>query len=135
MPLIRIDIIEGQHSNDDISAISRAVHRGLVECFGVPLRDRFQVISEHPTGRLLYDPAYLDIERTDRIVLIQVLFGAGRSEDLKKAFYAHVVDAITRDTGIRRQDVMIALSENTRADWSFGNGVAQYLTMPKEQWK
>jgi hypothetical protein len=31
--------------------------------------------------------------------------------------------------------VAIALVENTREDWSFGNGVAQYLTMPRDQWK
>jgi hypothetical protein len=25
--------------------------------------------------------------------------------------------------------------ENTREDWSFGNGVAQYVVLPKEEWK
>ena len=135
MPLIRIDIIEGRHSSADVAAISSAVHSGLAECFSVPARDRFQVITEHPAGRLIYDPGYLDIDRTDGFVLINVLFGTGRSDEQKKAFYAHVVRAITQQTRIRPQDVMIALAENTRADWSFGNGVAQYLTLPREEWK
>jgi hypothetical protein len=31
--------------------------------------------------------------------------------------------------------VTIVLIENTRESWSFGNGIAQYLTMPGDQWK
>ena len=31
--------------------------------------------------------------------------------------------------------VLIALVEDTREDWSFGNGIAQYLELPGEQWK
>ena len=27
------------------------------------------------------------------------------------------------------------LIENSREDWSFGNGDAQYVILPKEQWK
>jgi hypothetical protein len=30
---------------------------------------------------------------------------------------------------------MIHLVENTREDWSFGNGEAQYVVLPKEQWR
>jgi 4-oxalocrotonate tautomerase len=29
--------------------------------------------------------------------------------------------------GVRPEDVMITLSENGPEDWSFGNGVAQYV--------
>lgn len=135
MPLIRIDVIEGQHSDAELAAISDAVHRGLVDCFSVPERDRFQVITEHRRGRLVYDPAYLGVDRSDRIVIIHVLFGTGRTDQQKQGFYASVAAAIAERTSVRRQDVMIALAENARADWSFGDGVAQYLTMPRDQWK
>jgi hypothetical protein len=36
---------------------------------------------------------------------------------------------------VRREDVTIVLVENTRENWSFGNGVAQYVTLPKDEWK
>jgi len=134
MPLIRIDVIEG-HSDREISEISAAVHCGLVEVFGVPERDQFQVITEHRPGRLIYNKSYLGIERTDGIVVIHVFFSTGRTDDQKKAFYALVAKTIAERTKIRPEDVTIALSENTRSDWSFGNGVAQYLALPKEQWK
>lgn len=30
---------------------------------------------------------------------------------------------------------MMHLVENSREDWSFGNGDAQYVILPKAQWK
>ena len=42
---------------------------------------------------------------------------------------------ITEAAHTRPQDVMITFVEHERQDWSFGNGVAQYLTLPREQWK
>jgi hypothetical protein len=36
---------------------------------------------------------------------------------------------------VRAEDVTIALIENSREAWSFGNGTAQYVVLPKEQWK
>ena len=134
MPLIRIDVIEG-YSDADLAEISAAVHRGLVEVFGVPERDQFQIVTEHRPGRLIYNQSYLGIERTDGIVVVQVLFSTGRTDEQKKSFYALVTKEIGERTKIRSEDVMITLAENTRSDWSFGNGVAQYLTLPKEQWK
>jgi len=135
MPLIRIDVIEGQHSNADLAEVSAAVHRGIVEVFGVPERDQFQIVTEHRPGRLVYNNSYLGIERTDKIVMVQVFFSTGRTDDQKKTFYALVARTIAERTKTRSEDVMIALIENTRSDWSFGNGVAQYLMLPKEQWK
>ena len=135
MPLIRIDVIEGQHSEADLAEVSAAVHRGIVEVFGVPERDQFQIITGHRTGRLVYNKSYLGIERTDGIVMVQVFFSTGRTDEQKKAFYALVATVIAERTRIRPEDVMISLIENTRSDWSFGNGVAQYLVLPKEEWK
>jgi 4-oxalocrotonate tautomerase len=134
MPLVRIDVLEGR-SEAELTAISDAVHRALTECFGVPQRDRFQVIAEHRKGRLLYDADYLGVRRTDGIVFIQVILSAGRSTEQKTAFYARTAELIVEGAHLRREDVTVVLVENTRDNWSFGNGVAQYVTMPSDQWK
>jgi 4-oxalocrotonate tautomerase len=134
MPLVRIDVLEGR-SEGELGAISAAVHRALTECFGVPQRDRFQVITEHRKGRLLYDPEYLGLHRTDGIVFIQVILSAGRSVEQKSAFYARTAELIAEGARLRREDVTIVLVENTRENWSFGDGIAQYVTMPSDQWK
>ena len=112
-----------------------AIQRALVECMNVPERDHFQVITEHAPGRLVYNTDYLDVKRTDGIVVVQVFLSAGRTREQKQAFYARAAELLVRDAKMRPEDVAITLVESTREDWSFGNGVAQYVVMPKEQWK
>src|SRR5262249_44722676 len=128
------DLIRGR-TPAEIEAISNSVHRAMVEILGVPERDRFQVITEHPPGQLIYNPSYLGVERTDGIVLIQILLSAGRTPEIKQSFFARTAELLAREAAMRPEDVTIALVENTRVDWSFGNGVAQYAVLPKEQWK
>jgi len=134
MPLVRIDVLEGR-SDKQLAAIGNAIHRAMVECFNVPERDQFQIITEHRRGRLVYSPAYLDVARTDGILIVQIFFASGRTDEQKAAFYARAAALLVDGAGLRREDVTITLNENTRADWSFGNGVASYLALPKEQWK
>ena len=133
MPLVRIDLMEGR-SVAQFAAIGEAVQRALVECLDVPARDQFQIVTEHPTGRLIYNSGYLGVERTDDIVIVQILLSSGRSVAQKQAFYARAVELISKGAAIRPEDVTVVLLENTRADWSFGRGEAQYLTLPRERW-
>jgi phenylpyruvate tautomerase PptA (4-oxalocrotonate tautomerase family) len=134
MPLVRIDMREGK-TKDYTEAVGEAVHRAMGETLRVPVRDHFQVITEHPRERLVYNPSYLDIKRTDDVVFIQVFLSAGRSGEQKQAFYARVAELLREKPGLRPEDVLINLVEDTREDWSFGNGKSQYIILPKEQWK
>ena len=134
MPLVRIDLIEKQRSDRDIAAIGDAVQASLVETMNVPERDRFQVITEHARNRLIYNASYLSVERSDAIVLVQVFLSKGRTTEQKQAFYAGVARRMA-SAGMRPKDVAISLVETTREDWSFGNGIAQYVVLPKEEWK
>jgi phenylpyruvate tautomerase PptA (4-oxalocrotonate tautomerase family) len=134
MPLVRIDLIQGQHPEKSIAAIGDAVQAALVETMNVPQRDRFQVITEHPKNRFIYNQSYLGVERTDRIVFVQVFLSKGRTTEQKQAFYAGVARRMA-SAGLRSEDLAIALVESTREDWSFGNGIAQYVVLPREEWK
>jgi hypothetical protein len=67
MPLVRIFLRPGT-SPEYRKALGDGVHRALVEAFGIPADDRFQVISEHFATDLIYDPQYLGVKRSDRIV-------------------------------------------------------------------
>ena len=108
MPLVRIELIKGR-SETDLVAIGNAIHRALVECLNVPERDRFQVITEHSAGRLLYDSGYLGIERTDGIVFVQVFLSAGRTTEQKKAFYARVASLLASEARVAPGDATIVL--------------------------
>jgi 4-oxalocrotonate tautomerase len=134
MPLVRIDLREGK-SVRYVRAVGDAVQRAMVEHLNVPIRDHFQIIQEHPPEHLIYDQHYLNIERTDDIVMIQVTLSKGRSVTQKQAFYAHLATLLQENPGMRPQDVIINLIEGTREDVSLGNGEASYLVLPEDQWK
>ncbi|MBI2460063.1 MAG: tautomerase family protein, partial [Candidatus Rokubacteria bacterium] len=96
MPLVRIALREGK-SPAYRRAIGDAVHRAMVEAVNAPPLDRFQVVTEHPADGLIYDPAYLGIERTDDVVLIQITLNAGRTVEQKKALYARIVELLAEN--------------------------------------
>ena len=129
MPLVRISLRRGKPAAYR-RAIADGVHRALVDAIGIPADDRFQVISEHDADGLIYDANYLGIARSDDIVFVQIALRRGRTDDMKRALYRRIAANLGDDPGLRAQDVLIALVENDLADWSFGEGEAQYLARP-----
>ena len=124
MPLVRIDLRKGKDAAYR-REISRVVHEALVS-IGVPEHDRYQVVIEHEAENFVFDPIYLDIRRTDHLVMIQITWNEGRTLEQKKAFYKRIADGLSATPGIRPEDVLINLVEVKKENWSFGNGVAQY---------
>jgi 4-oxalocrotonate tautomerase len=125
MPLVRIDLHQGR-STQELAAIGDAVHQAMVEAIGIPADDRFQVVSEHPPGRLVYDPQYLGVGRDDGIVIIQVTLARGRPVEKKEALYQRIAERLGDMAGVEPRNVFVSLVEVGREDWSFGDGVAQY---------
>src|SRR3984885_11009685 len=130
MPLARIDLAEGQ-SAEYRQAIGEVVYDAMIEILRVPEGDRFQVITEHPAQNFIFDPDYLGIHRSKDCVFIQLTLLAGRTVDQKSAFYKAIADGLHERLGMRREDIVINLVENSKENWSFGNGEAQYATKPQ----
>lgn len=125
MPLVRIDTLDG-YTAQEKAALGDGVHRALVEAIGIPVLDRFQVIAAHAAGDLVFDPEYLGIHRTGRVVFVQITLSAGRTLEQKKALYAAIVRNLAASPGVRQEDVFVNLVEVGKENWSFGNGIAQY---------
>jgi len=125
MPLVRISLMQGKPASYR-AAIGAAVHKAMVETINVPPLDHFQVITEHPRSAIIYDPAYLDIKRTDDVVFIQITLNGGRTTEMKRALYKRLVELLVAEPGIRPEDVLINLVEVGKENWSFGNGIASY---------
>ena len=123
MPLIRISVRKGRTLHERL-ALGDAVHRALVEACGVPKDDKFQVITEHDAD-LVYDPKYLGIERSEGVVFVQIFLRKGRTPDQKRALYKRIAE-LAAEGGVRKQDILVTLSETDAVDWSFGDGIAQY---------
>ena len=50
-----------------------------------------------------------------------------RTVEKKQALYKAIVANLGENPGLRPQDVFINLVEVAKENWSFGNGVAQYV--------
>jgi phenylpyruvate tautomerase PptA (4-oxalocrotonate tautomerase family) len=134
MPAVRIDVLD-VWSGQELSRIGDAVQQSLVTTLNVPERDRFQVISSHTESEFVFDRGYLDIPRSDRFVMVNVTLAAGRSAEIKQAFYADLCERLIAAVELRPEDLAVSLVENQREDWSFGHGLASYLTIPRDQWR
>ena len=91
MPLVRIDVLEGR-TDEELRRIGDSVHQALVEQLNVPERDLFHVITRHTTATLQFDRHYLDIERSNQFVMVQVTLAAGRTDEAKSAFYRRLAE-------------------------------------------
>jgi phenylpyruvate tautomerase PptA (4-oxalocrotonate tautomerase family) len=127
MPLIRISLKKGT-SQAHRAAIADGVYEALRESFNVPENDRFITIHEHGDGDFIYDPSYLGIQRSDALVIIQATVSNTRSREQKQALYKRIVERLTKELGLRPEDIFINLVEVLPENWSFGHGVAQYVT-------
>lgn len=127
MPLVRIDYMKGR--KDDFGMrVGEVVYRTMVDIINVPVNDNFQIISTSDCNTLVYDPGYLNIARTDGIIIIQITLNEGRSVELKKNFFIALAERLHETLAVRMEDVFINLVEVKKENWSFGCGVAQYAT-------
>ena len=126
MPLVRIDLNRGRPA-EQVSAIADAIHDAIVEVYGIPARDRFQVITQHDAGAIIAQDAGLGFERSHDVVMIQIFTQRGRSTSTKQALYARIAELVG-EAGVAGEDVFIGYVENGPEDWSFGFGAAQYTT-------
>ncbi len=125
MPLVQIHLRQGQ-SADFRRKVGEIIYQTMLDTINVPQKDNFQIITEHDKNSLIYDPEYLNIQRTDGIVVIQITLNEGRTLERKKAFYKQLAERLHAELGIRMEDVFINLIEVKKENWSFGNGIAQY---------
>ncbi|MBT2596059.1 tautomerase family protein [Arthrobacter sp. ISL-72] len=126
MPLVRIDVNEGR-SPEDLSRLSGGIHDAILAEYGIPERDYFHVLTEHPRGQIFAQDAGLGFERTPDVVMIQIFTQGGRTQEAKQSLFAAIAGRLS-ELGVGGEDVFIGYVENTAGDWSFGFGRAQYVT-------
>ncbi len=102
------------------------IYGAMRETFNVPEGDRFMVVSQHGDGDFSYGRNYLEIDRSDDLIIVQITCNNTRSVEQKKALYHRIVGLLSKELGIRPEDVFISLVEVPKENWSFGRGIAQY---------
>ncbi|MCW3055908.1 MAG: 4-oxalocrotonate tautomerase [Chthonomonadales bacterium] len=127
MPLVRIDMRRGRPEGFG-RKVGEIVYRTMMETIHVPVHDNFQVITEHDADGLVYDPQYLDISRSEGIIMVQITLNIGRTLEMKKALYSLLAERLHQELGVRPEDLFVNLVEVSKENWSFGNGIAQYAS-------
>ncbi|MEM6052289.1 tautomerase family protein [Erwinia sp. P7711] len=126
MPLLQFDVIQGR-SESEMRTLLDAAHRAVLTAFKVPQRDRYQIVHENKAYQMVFEDTGLGLTRTDNLVMVRV-FTSPRSDEQKQFFMAELCRELKESCGISGSDVMISFITNSKGDWSFGNGVAQYMT-------
>jgi phenylpyruvate tautomerase PptA (4-oxalocrotonate tautomerase family) len=126
MPLVRFDVVEGRNDKE-IKNLLDAAHRAMLSALHVPESDRYQIYHEHPPSHLIAEDTGLGIRRTRNLVIVSVT-SRERTQDMKEKLYAELCRELRESCSIDPNDVIVSIVTNSAADWSFGNGRAQFLT-------
>jgi hypothetical protein len=103
-----------------------AAHRGMTQAFGTPERDRYQIVHQHEPHEMVIEDTGLGIERSRDIVVISIV-SRERPQAQKLALYEALADELEA-VGVPCNDLVVSLTTNNLADWSFGLGRAQFIT-------
>jgi hypothetical protein len=125
MPLIHIYLQQGKDA-EYIQGLGDGLHEALVETWGIPIKDRFQIYHQKTEEELQIDRAMWGAERSDDLVVFHV-FTSPREKPMKLALYRRLPEILEEKLGMRPDDVFISIFTNTREDWSFCQGRAQLL--------
>ena len=110
--------------------VADAVYDAMHATLGIPDGDRFIIFSAHAPNELFVDQSFMGMTRTNNFVSIHATIRRGRSTETKQAFYKETARLLHERAAIEPDNVMIVISENELADWSFGRGEAQYVLNP-----
>ena len=126
MPLLQFDMIEGRSENE-IQTLLDTAHQVVLDAFKVPERDRYQIVQENKARNMVFQDTGLGFSRTEKFVMVRV-FTSPRSDEQKQYFMKRLAEEFQRVCGIEGNDLMISFISNSKGDWSFGYGEAQYMT-------
>lgn len=126
MPLIRVDTFKN-YSDEQLKTALDIIHQAAVNCFQIPDRDRYQIVTRHAPNEMVLLDTNLGFTRSKDAIVIQV-FSRKRSKEAKLNFYRQVATELTQSLKIKGSEILISLVENGDADWSFGWGEAQFVS-------
>ncbi|MAX33333.1 Tautomerase enzyme [Onishia taeanensis] len=126
MPLLRFDVVKGRNEKA-LKTLLDTAHEAMLEAFEVPATDRYQIVHQHEPNELVVEDTGLGLSRSDNLVMISIV-SKPRTQHQKERLYALLAERLESECGISPQDLMVSITENGDADWSFGMGEAQFLT-------
>lgn len=115
MPIIHVNLHKGT-SGEHRQAIARSIQRAMIDVFHIPDDDYFQVTNEYERGNIHFDRRYFGIERGADPVIIELRFNSRPAED-KQALFAAIAENLTRDAGLKIEDIYMNIVECAAPNW------------------
>lgn len=106
-------------SNDQAAAVAAATQAAIVESIGAPEGDLFQRIHRHGPDELIADPTWGGVNRQN-VLFIDILMVRSMHTDEAVSQMMQTIANKVSATGIRREDVFIAIYSNGPTDWFAG---------------
>jgi phenylpyruvate tautomerase PptA (4-oxalocrotonate tautomerase family) len=112
------------------AAIAESILAALISNLALPEQDRYLVIQEYDDANFVHTDAFdaYGITYTDGLLMLEISFVTGRSDEVKKGLIADINRRLVEDAGVRSDDVFVTLYEVPPANVSFGQGIAQRAT-------
>jgi phenylpyruvate tautomerase PptA (4-oxalocrotonate tautomerase family) len=130
MPTYHAYLPAGRITSEQKRNLADALHRALMEALGTPPGDRFIIMSEHGEDELFIDPEFPGMQRTERAIIVTVIFGAHRTLDQKRKL-AELVTRYAVESGcVSQDDISLLMLPIHNENMSFGKGVLQLADQP-----
>ena len=124
MPIVHIYLLEGKPQTY-LQALGDSIHQAMIETWGLPENDRFQIFHEKKAEHFKIDrTSYLEdegVQRSEDVVVIQITTSP-RTIHMKRAFYKRLPELLKERTGLSPGDVFINVVMVDEEDWSVGVG-------------
>ena len=125
MPLMRVDMFRGR-TKEQIKEILDISYQVASREFHLLPNDRYQIVTQYDPEEMIIEDVGLGFTRTKDFLMFSLTSSPRELAD-KENFYRELVKELHEKTGISPEDVMINITPNTKEDWSFGNGEAQFI--------
>lgn len=110
MPFVKIDL-PAILMPDYGQAISDAVQTALVDCFHIPVGDRFQVLTPHAPEQMVITEQLNGLMHGHLWCLVNITCNHGRTAPMKQALFAQISRQIAAVSPIASADVIIYIVE------------------------
>lgn len=117
MPLIQIDLRRSVFKEKG-KEISNAIHHALIAGLDMDPTDLFHVFRPHEEGEIIFSPTYDNRDRRDLIVIRITMVNMFSQQKKKKTFQELTKKLV--EIGIRRDDILVCIVENSAENWTLG---------------
>ncbi|MCP1200541.1 tautomerase family protein [Notoacmeibacter sp. MSK16QG-6] len=124
MPFVQVSMQSGK-SPAYRQSILDGLSQALQDTLQVPEGDEFMTITEHEPENFRFGHAF-GVQRTGDLLYIAITLFDTRTIEHKAEFFRRVVELLSKNPGIRSEDVFINVYPTPKENWSVGNGEMQF---------